>query len=125
MKPEEERIDLSPLDPENDPLRLERVVEGVMERLGPGLVPGDPEPVGRQIEGVLLRNSRPVIAACVVAAAAAAGLLLLDPSDSALSGELRSPTDLVELPPEWGAWMSADESPQLEELLITFAGAGR
>ena len=118
----DDRIDLSPLDPENDPLRLERVVAGVLDGLGPGLV-RDPESMAQHVTEVLARRFRPIFGAAVITALAASLVLLMGRSGPGVAqGE---GSGLMEVPPEWQAWMGTGEAPATEELLFSFAGEVR
>lgn len=114
------RIDLSPLDPENDPDRLQRVVTGVMHRLGPGLVPSPP-PLPERVTGLLVRRFRPLFAAASTVAVLAASALA-----AARGGAEPTPSEqvLVSVPLEWSVWMATGSTPRAEDLLITFAGDG-
>ncbi|MEM7414326.1 MAG: hypothetical protein AAF389_02450 [Gemmatimonadota bacterium] len=115
----DERLDLSPLDPENDPERLERVVDGVMHRLGPGLVPSPP-PLSSRVVEQLASRFRPLFAAAsIVAVVAAAALGTPRPAEVDPSPELA-----VSIPLEWSVWMLTESTPRAEDLLITFAGGG-
>ncbi len=124
MKREEDRLDLSALDPENDPLRLERVVAGVLDRLGPGLVP-DPVPLPRRVALHLAGRFRPIFGASVLTAAAAGAVLIIGQGDSTGPVDSGLATGLVEVPTEWQAWLAAAESPATEELLFGLAGEAR
>ncbi len=118
MKTNDDRIDLSPLDPENDPERLERVVDAVLARLGPGLV-ADPEPMPRRIERKLAGHFGPLFA--VAATAAVVTGVVLVARAPAVGEPIESGFGLIEVAAEWQAWVG-DGSPDAEELLVTLAG---
>ena len=115
-------IDLSPLDPELDPDRLERVVSRVLERLGPGAVEESPS-LTRQVAELYARSFRPLFAAASVVAVAAGFLLYVE----AGSGDppQGASTELVELPTTWVAWMATGAPPPAEDLLFSLGGENR
>jgi hypothetical protein len=124
MKHDDVRFDLSPLDPENDPRRLERVVEGVLERIGPGLVPEDFYSMTEQVARQLARRFRPLFSAAAMAAAVAGVLFFTRPDVSSSRGT--SPgSDLVEFPAEVERWLTTGEAPEVEDLLFSLAGGIR
>jgi len=115
-------IDLSPLDPELDPERLERVVSGVLGRLGPGIVE-EPPSLTQQVAQLYARRFRPLFAAASVVAIAASLLLV----SSRRSGDGRDvvTADLVSVPTTWAAWMATGAPPPTEALLFSLVGEDR
>ena len=120
MKSDDPRLDLSPLDPENDPERLDRVVQGVLQQLGPALVSGDPS-ISWVVTRLLARHFRPLFAAASIVAISAALALSLGRDQPAASPPGLS-TALVSLPSELEAWLATGAAPNLEDLLFGSAG---
>lgn len=112
--------DLTPLDPSADPVRWESMVAGI-NRVAAGELARRaalPEP------GVLLVISewrRPAAALCAAIAAGAAAILLMRPAssgttDAAIASALGYPEPVA-------AWVEAERSPSVEELLFAMEGA--
>ena len=118
---DDERFDLSPLDPELDPGRLDRVVGRIMDHLGPGIVPPT-APIGQQALQLLAIRFRPLFAAASIVALLAAATLA-GRADRATGAAADS--ELLVLPQEWQAWLATDSPPSPEELFLTFVGASR
>lgn len=114
-------IDLSPLDPEQDPERLERVVSGVLERLGPGIVEDAPT-IEQQVTRTYALWFRPVFAAASVVAIAAGLVLAGRGVPDAVVAETAPEPTLI--PATWTAWMVTG-TPTVEELLFSLAGENR
>ena len=118
----DEPIDMSPLDPESDPERLERVVANVLERLGPGLVPDAQSSLERQVVHLLASSFRPLfIAASLVAVISAATLARRLPSEGEAARVGPTPNQVD----PWQAWLATEAPPRAEDLLFMFAGDNR
>lgn len=115
MNRDDERIDLSPLDPETDPDRLNRVVEGVLARLGPGLVPDERTVVG-EVAGFLARRGRVICAAAVLAIAVASATHRVERGRPDAGA---APLGAHDLPGDWSAWLFSGEAPSPEDLLFS------
>lgn len=118
MKNEDQGIDLSPLDPENDPDRLERVVGRVLERLGPGIVEEAPS-LALQVAQSHAGWFRPVFTAASLVALAA-GLQLVR-GGSGTGDPENTGTAMVRVPGDWSSWVDTGTLPTTEELLFSLA----
>lgn len=118
MRPTDDRIDLTPLDPEQDPDRLDRVVAAVMDRLGPGIVDDElsmVDPVSRYLVG----RFRIIFAAAAVVILAA--YFTRDVRTPPLNGPSGPSTAGLELPLDWSLWVTTGQTPTTEDLLLTIA----
>lgn len=117
----DEPLDLSPIDPEEDPHRLSRVVEGVLDRLGPGIV-HTPPPLRLQIARHLSDHFRPAFAAASVIAIVAAVALTARPPTPVATGPGGAAEGVAQ---DWGAWLTQEPTPRAEELLFALAGGNQ
>lgn len=122
MKTADDRIDLSPLDPENDPDRLDRVVSGVLARLGPGLVEKEPSLID-DVSLVLFRHARALCAAAALVALISSALLI-QRSDQIASRAATSP-GVGDPSLAWSSWVSTGQPPSTEDLLLSFSGGSQ
>lgn len=117
MTTEPDRMDLSPLDPELDPDRLERVVAGVLGRLGPGPVGEEPLLLD-EVSLWLMGRARVLSVAAAIIALVSASLIALNPGEHGVAPATRN--DAIELPFDWSAWLASGVPPRTEELLLYF-----
>lgn len=122
MKHRPEPVDLSAIDPESDPERLERVVRSVMARLGPGELVESPsltQLVARELAG---RYRAVVAVAAVIALVAGAWLGL---GRRPVAGPSDAGAVTVRVPAEWAAWMTSGTRPAAGDILFDLAGGQR
>lgn len=120
MSTSDSGIDLSPLDPEQDPSRLDRVVDAVMHRLGPGIVEEQPSLAARVAESYARRFAPLLAVAAVIALVAAIDLF------SSRSSQLRPwPGTGMEIPVAWASWLASETTPTTEDLLLSLAREDR
>ena len=110
-----DRIDLSALDPENDPERMERIVRGVLHGLGPAIVP-ESRPIHHAVRANLSGRLGRFAVAAAVAAAAAAVSLTPDPIDERPTS-IGSPGQDLSWP-EGTEWLVTGQPPRSEDLLL-------
>jgi len=115
-------IDLSPLDPENDPTRLERVVANVLEHLGPGVVE-DSASLAQQVAQAYARGFRPLFVAASLVAVAAGFQLVRSGNGPADPQEVTA--GQVAPSGAWTSWLDTGIPPTTEELLFSFASEDR
>ena len=109
-------VDLSPLDPENDPDRIERVVGKVMKRIGSGTALATPT-LMEQIEYAYAGWFRPVFAAASVIAVAA-GLQLFRGQEAREDASSIAATP-AQVPSPWTSWIATGRAPSTEDLLFS------
>jgi len=122
MKHRPEPVDLSALDPESDPERVERVVRGVMARLGPGELVEGPS-LAQLVAGELAGRSRAVVAVAAVIALVAGAWLGLGRRRVAAAPDAGAVT--VRVPAEWAVWMTSGTRPAAGDILFDLAGGQR
>ncbi len=114
---DDDRIDLSALDPDRDPARLERSARAVAARVAPSL--------RRRRERVpalwlgLARWRRPVVAAATLVAVASVAVLVL-PHRTASTGASAAPVTLAEaegVPAALAGWVEGGQEPSGAALL--------
>jgi hypothetical protein len=127
MNANDDRIDLSPLDPESDPDRLDRVVRGVLDRLGPGIVPDRPSFLD-EVTLYLTRRAAAIGVAAALLVAISSGLLIVR---GGASGAPAADDDrpmaatapaALDVPPAWVAWLATGRAPDTEDLLFRTGG---
>ena len=115
-------IDLSPLDPEKDPERLERVVARVIEQLGPGPVEATPS-LSRQMARLYEQRFVPLFTAASVVALAAGVVLLASEAPQPTAAE--GGADRSGSTASWASWAVTGIPPAAEDLLFSLAGEDR
>lgn len=127
MNAYDDRIDLSPLDPESDPERLDRVVSAVLDRLGPGVVPDRPS-FFDEVTLYLMRRAAAIGAAAALLVAISAGLLIARSGAPGTPGPdgggplAAAAPAALDVPPAWVAWLATGRTPDTEDLLFRTGG---
>lgn len=115
--PDEDRLDLSPLDPLQDSARFESRLRSIR-----GAVSG--ELARRRLEqsvwGVLLRWKRPLLTTCVAAVVLCLFLLIRVQPDGT-APQQRSFAETIGVPTVLVPWIAADGDPTLDDLFASGA----
>lgn len=112
---EPDRVDLSPLDPENDQLAYERRIRRVMEAAAPEL-----ERRARAARPLALVAAwaRPTIAAAAVIIAVAAGALFATERQPDSFAEADSMVEALGVPAPAAEWLEAGREPTASDLVL-------
>jgi hypothetical protein len=110
---DEDRIDLSPLDPARDPRAFERFVRDTCSAAGPELLR---RRVAVPLVGLIVAWRRPILAAAALLAIAS-GLALLKVSQQPLSPDENAVAEALGVPSTLADWTQAGDRPSPGELL--------
>lgn len=115
---EDERLDLSPLDPTRDAVRWERLIRSVTDRAAPELAR---RAARRSLAGTVAAWARPTLAAAaalVLLAFAVARSGSPAPQPGALDSAVIAGAEGLRLPAPAVGWLLEEEPPPVSELIL-------